>query len=168
MRRVFWILFAIAVMAFFQPAEAETAKVAAFDFELIDSSLEGELAGERADEQNRLILITDDLRQRLEASERYQIVDIEPARMQIQDAGYLHGCPRCAATIAKTLGADLALTGTVQKISNLILNINLYLHDATDGTLLRAMSVDIRGNTDTSWLRGVSYLVRNRLFRDDR
>ena len=169
MYRVLWsILVAVLALVAPLPAVAERAALAVFDFELIDSSLEGELAGERADEQARLGLISDDLRRRLAESDRYRMIDIAPADARIEAAGHLHGCPRCASTIAKELGAELALTGTVQKVSNLILNVNLYLHDAASGELRRAWSVDIRGNTDKSWLRGVSYLVRHRLLRDER
>ena len=169
MYRAFGSLLAIALGLLAPlPAAAELTKVAAFDFELIDTSLEGALRGARADEQARLGLISDDLRRRLGESGRYLVLDLAPARARIADAGHLHGCPRCASTIARDLGAAVALTGTVQKVSNLILNVNLYLHDAASGALLRAWSVDIRGNTDQSWLRGVSYLVRNRVLRDER
>ena len=65
----------------------------------------------------------------------------------------------CDATIARELGADQALTGLVQKVSNLILNINLYLRDSATGDLLNVMSADVRGNTDESWSRGVSWLA---------
>jgi putative ABC transport system permease protein len=40
--------------------------------------------------------------------------------------------------------------GVVQKVSNLILNINVYLRDAHTGHLVTSMSVDFRGNTDES------------------
>ena len=80
-------------------------------------------------------------------------------------AGYLHGCSGCDVKIAGELGAALSVTGTVQKVSNLILNINLYEREVATGKLLRAMSVDIRGNNDKSWSRGVSYLVRNRFLK---
>ncbi len=55
------------------------------------------------------------------------------------------------------------MTGLIQKVSNLILNFNVYVREARTGELLRTGSVDIRGNTDESWRRGVAYLVRNRL-----
>ena len=61
------------------------------------------------------------------------------------------------------LGADLAITGTVQKVSNLILNMNIYLRDARSGRLVTFMNADFRGNTDESWARTTSYLLRNRL-----
>jgi hypothetical protein len=50
----------------------------------------------------------------------------------------------------------------VQKVSNLILAINLYVFDAATGEQLRGQAVDVRGNTDDSWLRGMrSILTRN-------
>jgi hypothetical protein len=51
----------------------------------------------------------------------------------------------------------------VQKVSNLILNINVYMRDAESGRMTFARSVDIRGNTDESWQRGLDYLLRNYL-----
>ncbi len=144
---------------------AEALPLAVFDFELIDTSLEGETQGPRADEQARLGMISDQLRQMLADSGRYRIIDLAPVEAQIEAAGYLHGCNGCDTKIAGGLGAARAVTGTVQKVSNLILNINLFEREVASGKLLRAMSVDIRGNTDKSWSRGVSYLVRNRFLK---
>ena len=67
--------------------------------------------------------------------------------------------------LAQQLGADLAITGVVQKVSNLILNINIYLRDVHTGQLVTAASADMRGNTDESWSRATRYLMRNRLLR---
>ena len=51
----------------------------------------------------------------------------------------------------------------VQKVSNLILNMKVYIRDAHTGQLVTSMSVDLRGNTDETWFRAASYLLRNRL-----
>ena len=51
----------------------------------------------------------------------------------------------------------------VQKVSNLILNMNIYRARRAYRQLITAMSADFRGNTDKSWSRATSYLVRNRL-----
>lgn len=161
-----WLVLGFLAPAWPALAAAQPIPVAAFDFELIDTSLEGEMQGPREDEQRRLRLISDQLREALSASGRYVVIDLAPVREQIAAAGYLHGCNGCATTIARPLGADLAITGTVQKVSNLILNINLYILDTAGSAPRRAMSVDIRGNTDESWSRGLSYLVRNRLLAD--
>jgi hypothetical protein len=165
-RRLISAIVALGVMSPAAVMAEAPPRVAVFDFELIDTSLEGEVSGVRADQQKRLAMISDQLRDLLAKSGRYVVVDHSPATDRIEAAGYLRGCNGCEAEIARDLGADLAMTGTVQKVSNLILNINLYVRDAASGERLRSMSVDIRGNTDQSWSRGLSYLVRNRLLSE--
>jgi hypothetical protein len=71
------------------------------------------------------------------------------------------GCNGCERELAELSGADWAAWGTVQKVSNLILNINLYMEDARNGKIEFAHSVDIRGNTDESWRHGLDYMLRN-------
>lgn len=161
------LLLVLAVFSFAPRGNAtqEPIKAAVFDFELIDTSLQGAMESAHPDERQRLARISDQLRTELANSGRYIIVDLAPARDRIAAAGYLHGCKGCAAKIGRSLGADVAITGTVHKVSNLILNINLQLWDTTTGKALRAMSVDIRGNTDESWSRGLSYLLRRQLLK---
>ena len=142
------------------PAAAQT--VAVFDFELIDTSLEGELKGARADEQARLTRLSDQLRQRLEESGRFSLVDIAPIADEAR-ASNLQACGGCDARLARRVGAEIAITGTVQKVSNLILNMNIYVRDAASGRTVAAMSADMRGNTDESWSRTLDWLLRNRL-----
>jgi hypothetical protein len=144
------------------PALAAPTRVAVFEFELIDTSLEGELNGPRADEQRRLSRLADELRRRLAASGRYAPVDLSPVAEEAHRSN-LQACGGCDAKLAGRAGAELAVTGTVQKISNLILSMNIYVRDAADGRLVRQMSADFRGNTDESWSRALDWLVRNRL-----
>jgi hypothetical protein len=138
-------------------------KAAVFDFELIDTSLEGEIKGKNAAESERLLFASERLRRELVGTGGYVLVDQTPAAGAVKAAGFLHSCNGCEADIARALGAEIAVTGTVQKVSNLILNINVTVTDAATRQRIAAASVDIRGNTDESWIRGVSYLVRNRL-----
>jgi hypothetical protein len=67
--------------------------------------------------------------------------------------------------MAERLGADYVLVGEVQKVSNLILSMNLVLRDVKSGEALRALAVDIRSNTDQSWLRGLNYIFKNHFFK---
>jgi hypothetical protein len=53
------------------------------------------------------------------------------------------------------------MTAWVQKVSNLILNINIQIRDVQSGLIMLNKSVDIRGNTETSWLRGIRYMARS-------
>ena len=49
----------------------------------------------------------------------------------------------------------------MQKVSNLILNMNVYIEDVATKKMLLVSSVDLRGNTDESWSRSLVYLVKN-------
>ena len=142
-------------------AFADPPKLAVFDFELIDTSLPGEFYGSKPEEA-RLDRISEQLRKELVDSGRFQLLDIAP----IRDAAHhsnLQACGGCDLKLAGQLGADLEITGMVQKVSNLIINLNIYLRDVKTGNVIMAASADMRGNTDESWSRATGYLVRERL-----
>ena len=140
--------------------DAGPTRVAVFDFELIDTSLDGEMLGPQDAEAQRLDALGEALRAAYAETEGFEVVDIAPVAGEAQQRS-LQNCGGCARSFADELGADLAVTGTVQKVSNLILNINLYLVDEEGRE--QAHSADIRGNTDESWSRGLDWLIRNRL-----
>ena len=155
--------FLIALMLLVSsPVHADPPKAAVFDFELLDTSLQGEVDGPRADEQRRLKEVTEQLRKALAEAGKFVVVDIAPVNAAAH-ASNLQACGGCDVQYARQLGADLAITGLVQKVSALILNMNIYLRDAHTGQLITSMSADFRGNTNESWSRAASYLLRNRL-----
>ena len=161
MRRLFVVW--LAVLSEFAAARAaEPPRLAVFDFEMIDNSLEAEMRVKRPDEQARLVKVGDQLRRELGESGRFQMLDIAPVNAAAHQSN-LQACGGCDVKLAQQLGADLEITGVVQKVSNLILNINVYLRDVQTGKLLFGGSVDMRGNTDESWSRAMHYLVRERL-----
>ncbi|HEX2114989.1 MAG TPA: DUF3280 domain-containing protein [Alphaproteobacteria bacterium] len=131
--------------------------LAVFDFELINTSLEAE----RPDETQRLAMLNAMLRERLAALDRFRLVDIAPLRQRIANSPQLRNCNGCEVDLARELGAEVVATGTVQKVSNLILNINLALKEVPSGAVISGGSVDIRGNFDESWRRGLDRLLRN-------
>jgi Protein of unknown function (DUF2380) len=118
------------------------------------------------EEERRLAALDERLRQALAASGRYALLDTGPVADKAARYGNLAHCNGCDARLAGELGADLALTGEVQKTSNLILSISIYLRDAETGALVGGGSADIRGNTDESWARGIDYILRNRILRE--
>ena len=150
------------IMLASSPVHADPPKVAVFDFELLDTSLQGEVDGPRADEQLRLKEVTDQLRKGLAESGEFVLVDIASVNAAAH-ASNLQACGGCDVQYAQQLGADIAITGLVQKVSALILNMNIYLRDAHTGRLITSMSADFRSNTDESWSRAMSFLLRNRL-----
>ena len=164
-----WLLIIVAVvhelLAAGPAGAAEPARLAVFDFELIDSSLQG--AAQRPDPGDvaRLRMVEAELRERLRASGRFELVDMAPAA-QRQGGRHLWNCNGCEVAIARELDADLALLGWVQKVSNLIINLNVTIREVPGRELAFAASVDIRGNTDESWQRGIRYLLDNRLLKE--
>ena len=159
--KVLFVTTALTLMVL-APARADPPRLAVFDFELVDTSLQGEVDGPRRDEQDRLVHVGDQVRKELAESGKFRLLDISPVNAAAHGSN-LQACGGCEIQYAQQLGADLAITGVVQKVSNLILNINICLRDVHSGKLIVAMSVDLRGNTDESWSRATSYLVRNRL-----
>ena len=142
--------------------QAAPARVAVFDFELRDTSLQGATTGTPDAERQRLDMLSNRLREALAASGRYEVVDIAPVRDQARQ-NHLQNCGGCERRFAAEIGAELAVTGVVQKVSNLILNINIYVRDVASGKLVEGHSADIRANTDESWTRGLDWILKNRL-----
>jgi len=145
---------------------ADPARLAVFEFELIDSSLQGEAPSPDPADVARLRMVEAELRERLAASGRFELVDLAPAAAQLEGGRQLWNCNGCEVAIARRLDADLALLGWVQKVSNLIININISIREVPSRELVFTGSVDIRGNTDESWRRGIHYLLENRLLKE--
>jgi hypothetical protein len=139
---------------------AKVPRVAFFGFHLINTSLEAVSVSE----DERIDNLDGQLRERLTHSGRFAVAEITPAvRSDIEAGQWIGNCNGCEVGFARTLGTDLATWGTVQKVSNLILNINLYMKDVETGQMTFVHSVDIRGNTDVSWRRGLDYLLNHYL-----
>jgi Protein of unknown function (DUF2380) len=157
------VVFMLSILVSLVPLHAaEPPRLAVFDFEMIDTSLPGQFYGPQADEHDRLLRIGDVVRKELGESGKFRIVDIAPVNAAAHQSN-LQACGGCDVKLARQLDADLDMTGVVQKVSNLILNVNVYLRDVHTGRLVAAASVDMRGNTDESWSRATRYLIRERL-----
>ncbi len=138
------------------PVETQVQSVGWFGFRLINSqttpSSEAEI--------NRVALLDKIMLEKLVATGRYSIAPVSATIMEDVNKGQDFGACRCEVDFGKKVGADLVAWGTVQKVSNLILNINVYIADVSTGKMVFVKSVDIRGNTDTSWTTGLKWLLR--------
>jgi hypothetical protein len=138
---------------------AET--VAVFEFELQHGALVPGAPSRKEAEDRRRVLVTDRLRQHL-ADRGFRVVDTTPVAAKAAAAN-LQACGNCADGFARELGADFAFTGTVFKVSELILSMSVFVHDARTSMPVTSATVDLRGNTDESWRRAIDYLYRNLL-----
>lgn len=153
----------LLALAFETPARAEPPRVAIFDFELVNTSP----AASTALEMDRLHGLDTQLAVLLASDHRFTVVDDPAKRAVLARIPSARTCNGCELDAARAVGAQFAAYGWVQKVSNLILNVNVVIEDVATGHRIRADSVDIRGNTDESWRRGLSYLIDERCYRDD-
>jgi Protein of unknown function (DUF2380) len=143
------------------PAQAAPSQcIAAFDFELIDLSLEGQVNGASAAEGMRLQQISGQLRDWL-TQQGYRPCDLSPVAADVE-AVHLYGCG-CVQKLAQRLDASLAITGIVQKVSNLILNVEVEVTEVETGKPVMRANTQFRSNTDESWRFGTNWLIKNRL-----
>ncbi|WP_343715322.1 DUF3280 domain-containing protein [Inquilinus sp.] len=153
-----WLL-AILVLAA-GPVAAQTP-VAVFPFELADTSGEAAPAGHDV----RIALATGHLERKLEQSGRYRPIDLAPLAAEVAATAPRYDCGGCWLDVARKSGADLAVVPTVHKVSSLISTMDLWVADLRSGQYVAHVSGQIRGDTDTAWLRGVDFLVDERLLR---
>ncbi|MFH3481603.1 DUF3280 domain-containing protein [Xanthobacter variabilis] len=134
-----------------------------FGFEFFDDTLDTR-PQVLAAQAERLRLVNAELQALLAKSGDMTFVDLTPEAARIADLQPFFKCNGCERDIARDAGAKLEVVGVIRKISSLILSFVLEVRETgEDGRVVRAGQVDIRGNTDESWLHGVRYLVKNRI-----
>ncbi|MEO0993907.1 MAG: DUF3280 domain-containing protein [Pseudomonadota bacterium] len=142
------------------------AKIAFFGVHFIDTSTEGAVNGVRADEVERIALVERYVAEQF-TERQLELVDITPVQSDLDRIVNPADCNYCDVLMARKLDADFTLVGEVQKVSNLILSMNLVMRETAEGQFVKGMSVDVRSNTDESWLRGMRYILKNNIFRGE-
>ena len=156
-------LFVTCVLCFGLTIVADAApKAAVFEFELQHGDPVPGTPDKRDAEAARLKMIAQRLRDDLAKSGKFEVADIAPVAAKAAAAN-LQACGDCANDFAKEIGADYAFTGVVFKVSELILSMNVFVRDAATGKPVTSAVVDLRGNTDESWSRGIDYLYKRLL-----
>jgi hypothetical protein len=138
-------------------------KLAVFGFELEDFSGGAGIIPESDDDREQLRLATETARRLLVESGRYSLVDVSSADAADVTAHTLRKCDGCDAAIARKLGADQSLVGTVNRISRMEYGVTFHLRDARTGKLLSVEQTDLRMGANYSWNRGAAWLIKNRL-----
>lgn len=119
-------------------------------------------------ERNRLMKIEDIFKSSLEASGKYKSVPVSASiQEKINKDQKMGECGGCELTYGKEVGADQVAWIEVQKVSELILNINVYMKDVQSGNPVFTKSVDLRGNNDEAWNRSMKFLIKRYLLAAD-
>ena len=143
------------------PACAEQT-AAVFDFQLANLA---QLPPTQHD-KDRLPALSDLLRKEIADSGRYKVIPLTShVKDEVQKAAELRSCGGCAVTFAKQMGAQVAITAQVQKVSDLILDMTVFVKEVDTGKPEQAYSVSIRGDQDTSFNHGVKFLVHDEMFK---
>jgi hypothetical protein len=142
--------------------EAALRSLVVLEFELVD---EQNNPLTKAAQEVRLRNAGLQLQQELAERRLYRVVDPAPTAQLQRDLRlqqeYLYRCDDCAAQVGQLAKADLVMQTWVQKVSELILNLNVQIYDVAAGKVVFTKSVDMRGNDDVSWSRAVRFLVRD-------
>jgi Protein of unknown function (DUF2380) len=148
-----WCCFAMA---------AEPPTIAVIGFELVDDQPD---PVRDADHKRRLAAIHAQLQQGLHQRGLYRVVDAAPAQPMIDalraQNAFLYRCNGCLADVGQKLGTRLVVVGWVQRVSELILNVNVSVRVAATDEEVLAKSVDLRGNNDESWTRAMAFMLRD-------
>ena len=155
-----------AGLLFFGPlalaAESEPATLAVLGFDFVDDHPDLERAELL---RPRLAAIKTQLEKGLHEKGLYRVVDTVAAEdlinLQRANNEFLYRCNDCLADVGKRLGTRLVAVGWVQRVSELILNVNVSVQDSQTGVEVLSKSVDLRGNTDETWARGVNFMLRD-------
>jgi Protein of unknown function (DUF2380) len=151
------------LLAFAASPAIAAPKAAIFPFDIRDVEQEGELIPKsKPEDARRMKLVADELATLMKKDGRYEVVDLTPLAKEVDAASPFSKCNGCEAPLAKQAGADLAVTGYVDKLSDALISLQLFARDAETGKLTKSMAAEIRGNTDELWLHGIRWLWKNR------
>jgi hypothetical protein len=146
------------------PASATAPiKIAVFDFELDDFSAGAGIAGDHHADLAQLDRVTNDVRQLLAASGRYQLVSVSSAQDDAVKGRWLRQCNGCDAAIARKLGAAQSFVGVVTRISRTDYTVQFQIRDTATGAVVIGRQSGLRIGADYSWNRGAAALIKDDL-----
>jgi hypothetical protein len=121
--------------------------------------------------KKRLALMTERLRKAMADSGRYDLVSVsgmpkaaEPVSPQAAGVPAAE-CVSCALETASAAGAKLAMIGEVRKMTAIVFGVSVSTYDVASGKQIASDHVDVSGDDDTIWRKGVEWLIRNRLLK---
>jgi hypothetical protein len=120
-------------------------------------------------ERQRLIKIEETFKSMLEGSGKYKFAPVSSTiQERINKDQKMGRCGGCEIQYGKEIGVGQVAWIEVQKVSELILNITVYIASVDAGQLSFVKSVSLRGNTDESWQHSIKFLVKSYILYPDK
>lgn len=154
--------FYLLLLAGGAPLAAQPKSIAVLGVEVIDTSPGWQ--GKASPDELKRTADTQALLQESLAEAGYLIIAPELVAHKVRPVRKLQmldRCNGCDVKLGRQLNADWVLVAWVQKVSNLILNLNIIVRDSATGKDVAGAFVDLRGNTDVSWRRAARYALKN-------
>jgi hypothetical protein len=150
------------------PPRPAVVTLAVFDFELEDATPAAALLGQTARNEVVMEKVSVDARQMLAKSGRYLLVDVSKAGAQAVREKSLRYCEGCEAGIALQAGAEQALTGVIERVTQTDYYVKIQITDAKTGKVLNQQSANFAGGPD-GWSSGVRMLLKHQVlaFEDE-
>jgi hypothetical protein len=143
-------------------AESKPVSVAFLGVDFLNDNAMYEPTNDK--ERARLTALETSFIEKLTQSGQYKFVPVSKEMRETIEKGQSIGdCGGCEIDYGNALNVERIAWIRVQKVSNLILNMNVYVADVANKKMTFERSVDIRGNTDETWARSLNYLVKNYL-----
>ncbi len=140
-------------------------KVAFVGFRIINEAMEpiSEAEKKRAKLLDLIFVV------QLQKTGQFELVPIQKAIAEEIDKGpFIGECNGCEIDYGKNVRVDLSAWGTIQTVSNLILNLNVYMESIQSRQLTYIKSIDIRGNNDRSWTKGLEWMLKYYMLGQDK
>jgi len=117
---------------------------------------------DQAEDAARALMLSKRIRASVVSSTHYRVIDSDETDRKPPHT--YTNCTACFVDWARKHGANFALVTTVQKESRLILAVNMALIDvAHPGKEVSGGSVELRGDTDETWLAGSGLMLDHTL-----
>ncbi len=120
-------------------------------------------------EHKRMQMVEEIFKEKLKEAGLYSFIDL-PRQMQdrIEKGQPIGECGGCEISYGKELGVEHIAWIRIQKVSNLILNMNVYIANVETEKMTFVRSVDIRGNTDETWAHSIKWLIKRYVVPSDK
>lgn len=141
-------------------AASETPRtVLLFPFEIHDTSGEPP----HTDRASELKRVGDQLADALDRSGRYRVISARDSPVANALPASVLRCGGCARTLGRKAGADIVALAMIQKMSSLVLFMEVALQDVATGAIIAQDRVSLRGDNEESFRRAMDWLLRHRL-----
>lgn len=140
---------------------AERRPVILLDVQYAAASDQEALGGTRT-VNPRLAIVTERLTAHLAAAPDFHLIANPAVSAELSNYN-LGACGRCELILGRKAGAEVVAVASVQEVSAMLINLQVFLITVADGAIIGAGGTVIHSDTDADWRRAIDYIAEKRL-----